>query len=205
MKIRWLAIVGMCTLGALTVSGCQSNIGTAAVVDGSKISESDVNRYVDPATAEAGQARNLSLQYQIREKLFTVALDRKNAIPSDQQLQAQHDLAVSNLIGQQVSGAQGDKALRDLMSQNGLKQSFADVLTHAFELELYYAKQTDAQQEQVVEKDLAGQHIPVSVNPRYGSWDTSKFAFTGLSSRQLPSNVTVGGQLPGDVTQSNSQ
>jgi len=205
VKIRWLAVVGMCTLGALTVSGCESNVGTAAVVDGSKISESDVTRYLDPAAADASQARNLALQYQIREKLFTAALRKKNKVPTDQDLQAQHDLAISNLIGQQVTGAQADKTLRGLMGQTGLKQSFADVLTRSFELELFYAKQTNANQEQVVEKDLASQHLPVSVNPRYGTWNTSNFTFAGLSSSQLPSNVKIDGQLPGDVKSQNSQ
>lgn len=198
MRFRWLAAAALCALGALTLTGCDSKIGTAAVVDHSKISESDVSRYLDPAAEDASRARDLSLQYQLREKLFTVALRRKNALPSDAELQKLHDQALSNLLGQQVSGAQADATLRASMKQNGLRPSFADELVRSFELELTYARVIKADQESQVAADLAKQKIPVSVNPRYGSWDTSTFAFTGLGSKQLPSVVTLGGTLPGD-------
>ena len=205
MRIRWLAAAVLCALGAFTLAGCDSKIGTAAVVNGSKISESDVSRYLDPAAEDASQARDLALAYQIRAKLFTVALQKKNALPSDAELAKQHDTAISLLLGQQVSGAQADQQLQATMAQHGLKPSFAGPLTHAFELELAYAKATNAQQETTVVTDLAKQHIPVSVNPRYGSWDTANFAFTGLGSKQLPSVVTLGTPLPGDPKPSNSQ
>jgi hypothetical protein len=205
VRIRWLAAATLCALGALLLTGCDSKIGTAAEVNGSKISESDVARYLDPATADAGRARNLALQYQIREKLFTVALQSKHALPSDADLQKLHDQAVSNLLGQQLSGAQGDQTLRSTMTQNGLKPSFADKLVRSFELELTYAKAINANQESQVAADLVKQKIAVTVNPRYGSWDTSTFGFTGLGSKQLPPVVSLGTTLPGDARASNSQ
>ncbi len=205
MRMRWLAAAAVCALGALCLTGCDSKIGTAAVVSGSKISESDVSRYLDPAADNVSQARDLSLEYQIREQLFTVALRTKHALPSDGDLAKLHDQAVSNLLGQQLSGDQADQALRSTMKQNGLKDDFADKLVRAFELELTYARATNAQQESQVAADLAKQKIPVSVNPRYGSWDTSTFAFTGLGKKQLPPVVSLGSPLPGDATSSNSQ
>ncbi|MFL6164091.1 MAG: hypothetical protein ACJ74U_17960 [Jatrophihabitantaceae bacterium] len=206
MRFRWLVAVALCALGALTLTGCDSKIGTAAEVNGSKISESDVARYLDPAAESASQARNLALQYQIREKLFNTALQRKHAVPSDADLRQLHDVAVSNLLGQQLSGADADQKLHAAMAQNGLKESFADVLTRSFELELYYAKQINANQESAVISDLDKQKIPVQVNPRFGSWDTSTFAFTGLGSKQLPSVVTLNGNpLPGDAKATTSQ
>lgn len=205
MRMRWLAAAAVCALGVLSLTGCDSKIGTAAVVNGSKISESDVSRYLDPAADDASHGRDLSLEWQIREELFTVALRKKNALPSDAELGKLHDQALSNLLGQQVSGDQGDQALRSSMKQNGLKENFADKLVRAFELELSYANATKAQQESQVITDLAKQKIPVSVNPRYGSWNTSTFAFTGLGSKQLPPVVSLGSPLPGDATASNSQ
>ena len=53
--------------------------------------------------------------------------------------------------------------------------------------------------------DLAKQKIPVTVNPRYGSWNTSTFGFTGMGSKQLPSVVTLGSTLPGDQKSAPSQ
>lgn len=205
MRVRWLAAAALCALGVLTLAGCDSKIGTAAVVNGSKISESDVSRYLDPATADVSRARDLALEYQIRQKLFTVALQRKNGVPSDADLAKYHDSAVSNLLGQQVSGARADQLLQTTLPGLGLKPSFAGLLTRAFELELSYASATNATQETTVIADLAKQHIPVSVNPRYGSWDTSTFAFAGLGRKQLPSVVTLGSALPGDAKSSNSQ
>lgn len=205
MRMRWLAAAAVCALGALSLTGCDSKIGTAAVVNGNKISESDVSRYLDPAADNVSQGRDLSLEWQIREELFTVALQKKHALPSDADLAKLHDQAISNLIGQQASGEQADQALRSSMKQNGLKENFADKLIRSFELELSYAKATKAQQESQVAADLAKQNIAVSVNPRYGSWDTSKFAFTGLGKKQLPPVVSLDSPLPGDATSSNSQ
>jgi hypothetical protein len=205
VRIRWLAAASLCALGALILTGCNSKIGTAAVVDGNKISESDVSRYLDPAASDVGQARGLALQYQIREKLFTAALQNKHAMPGDADLRKLHDQAVSNLLGQQLSGAQADQTLRSTMSQNGLKPSFAEELTRSFELELTYAKAIKANQESQVAADLVKQKIPVTVNPRYGSWDTSTFGFTGLGNKQLPPVVSLGTTLPGDVKATNSQ
>jgi hypothetical protein len=195
----------LCALGALTLTGCDSKIGTAAVVGGSKISESDVSRYLDPTKADASSARDLSLEYQLREKLFTIALRNKHAFPSDADLSKLHDQSISNLLGQQVSGAQADQTLRSTMKQNGLKESFADELVRSFALELSYAKVINANQESQVTADLVKQKIPVTVNPRYGSWNTSTFGFTGMGSKQLPSVVTLGGTLPGDQKTAPSQ
>ena len=205
VKIRWLGMVGLCAVGALALTGCDTKIGTAAVVNGSKISDSDVSRYVTSGGDNAGRARNLVLEYQIRQKLFTDALRRKNAVPSDAQLNQLHDLAISNLIGQQVSGGQADQVLRQSMAQNGLSEDFAGVLTRSFETELAYARAINASQEGAVVTDLAKQNIPVSVNPRYGSWDTKTFTFTGLGSKQLPSVVTLNDTLPGDVKSATAQ
>jgi hypothetical protein len=205
VRFRWLAAAALCALGALTLTGCDSKIGTAAVVDGSKISESDVSRYLDPAAADASQARDLSLQYQLRGKLFSVALRNKRALPSDADLAKLHDQAVSNLLGQQLSGDRGDQALRSSMKQNGLKESFAGELVRSFELELAYAKAINANQESQVAADLVKQKIPVTVNPRYGSWNTATFGFSGMGSKQLPSVVTLGGTLPGDKKSTPSQ
>ena len=205
MRVRWLAAAALCALGALTLAGCDSKIGTAAVVNGSRISESDVSRYLDPAAADASQARSTALQYQIEQKVLMVALRGKNALPSDEDLSKGHDEALSNLFNGQLSGDQAEQALDKVLGQNGLKASFGDVLVRTVELEQAYTAAIKADQAQQAVAELAKQNIPVSVNPRYGSWDSHNFSFTGLGSKQLPSVVTLGTTLPGDVKPSNGQ
>jgi hypothetical protein len=205
VRVRWLAAAALCALGALTLAGCDSKIGTAAVVNGSKISESDVSRYLDPAAADASQARSTALQYQIEEKVLSAALRTKNALPSDDELAKGHDEALTNLFNGQLSGNQASQALTKVLAQNGLKSSFGDVLVRTVELEQAYTVAIKADQAQQAVAELAKQNIPVSVNPRYGSWNGQTFSFTGLGSKQLPSVVTLGSTLPGDVKPSNSQ
>ena len=203
--MRWLAAAALCALGALTLTGCDSKVGTAAVVGGSRISESDVSRYLDPAASDASSARSTALQYQIEQKLLTVALRNKNALPSDAELAKRRDQALSGLFNGQLSGDQADQALRTVLARNGLRASFGDVLIRTVELEQSFTAATHASQAQQAVAELAKQKIPVSVNPRYGSWDTANFSFTGLARKQLPSVVTLGSTLPGDVKSSNSQ
>ena len=205
MRVRWLAAAALCALGALTLAGCDSKIGTAAVVNGSKISESDVSRYLDPAADDASQARSTALQYQIEEKVLSTALRGKNALPSDDDLAKGHDEALSNLFNGQLSGDQANQALSKVLAQNGLKASFGEVLIRTVELENAYSRAINAEQAQQAVAELAKLNIPVSVNPRYGSWNAQTFSFTGLGSKQLPSVVTLGSTLPGDVKSSNSQ
>jgi hypothetical protein len=205
VRTRWLAAAALCALGALTLTGCDSKIGTAAVVNGSKISESDVSRYLDPAANDASQARSLALQYQIEQKVLTVALQAKNALPSDDELGKRRDEALSGLFNGQLSGDKANQALTSVLSQNGLKPSFSEVLIRTVELEEAYTQAVNASQAQQAVAEIVKQHIPVSVNPRYGSWDTATFSFTGLGSKQLPSVVTLGTTLPGDVKPTNSQ
>jgi hypothetical protein len=199
VRVRWLAAAALCALGALTLAGCDSKIGTAAVVNGSKISESDVSRYLDPAADDASPARSTALQYQIEQKVLSTAL------PSDDTLAKGHDQALSNLFNGQLSGDQANQALAKVLAQNGLKASFGEVLIRTVELENAYSQAINASQAQDAVAELAKQHIPVSVNPRYGSWNPQTFSFTGLGSKQLPSVVTLGTTLPGDVKPSNSQ
>lgn len=205
MKIRTLAALGALVLGCLGIAGCDSKIGTAAVINGHRISESDVSRYLGPSPADAGQARSLALEWQIREQLFRAAFAGKGGAPSEQDLTKLHDTAVSGIIGQNVSGAAADKTLQGLVGQSGLKPSFADTVTRAFELELAYAKKLNATQEATVLADLVKQRIKVSVNPRYGSWNTATFAFSGLGKKQLPEPLTLNTTLPGDVKPSSGQ
>ncbi|HEU5270380.1 MAG TPA: hypothetical protein VFU36_10705 [Jatrophihabitans sp.] len=205
MRVRWLAAAALCALGALTLAGCDSKIGTAAEVNGSKISESDVSRYLDPAASDASQARSTALQYQIEQKLLTVALRNKNALPSDAELAKRHDQALSGLFNGQLSGSKATQALGTVLAQNGLKASFGEVLIRTVELEQSFTDAIHASGAQQAVAELTNQHIPVSVNPRYGSWNTGTFSFTGLANKQLPSVVTLGTTLPGDVQPSNSQ
>ncbi len=205
MRTRWLAAATLCALSALTLTGCNSKIGTAAVVNGSKISESDVSRYLDPAADDASQARSTALQYQIEQKVLLAALRNKNAVPADADLAKQHDQALSGLFNGQLSGDQATNALQTVLKQNGLKASFGEVIIRTVELEQSYLTAIHADQAQQAVADIVKQKIPVSVNPRYGSWNTSTFSFTGLGNKQLPSVVTLGSTLPGDAQPTNSQ
>ncbi|MEO6703906.1 MAG: hypothetical protein ABI140_21480 [Jatrophihabitantaceae bacterium] len=199
MKIRSLLVLPVLALGCLGLTGCDSKVGTAAVVGNQRISESDVSRYLGPTQTDAGTSRALSLEWQIREKLFLAAFAKAGGTPTDRELAALHDTAVSSVIGQQASGSAGDQTLQGLVSSSGLKPTFAATVIRAFELEIAYAKKINATQEAAVLADLVKQKIGVSVNPRFGSWNTATFAFASLGKKQLPGPLTLNATLPADV------
>lgn len=205
VKIRLLALLPVLAVGCLSVTGCDTKVGTAAVVNGHRITESDVADLLASSPANPGQARALALEWQIREQLFQAAFAKTGGMPSELALKAEHDKAISNVIGQNVSGSAADQTLQGLVGQTGLKPAFAGVVTRAFELELEYAKKLNATQEAAVLADLVKQKIAVSVNPRFGSWNTATFAFAGLGKSQLPAPLTLEGTLPGDVKPTTGQ
>ena len=129
-----------------------------------------------------------------------VALRGKNALPSDEDLSKGHDEALSNLFNGQLSGDQAEQALDKVLGQNGLKASFGDVLVRTVELEQAYTAAIKADQAQQAVAELAKQNIPVSVNPRYGAWDPTKFTMSSDPAAGLPSVLRVrsgGAVLPG--------
>jgi hypothetical protein len=198
VRIRSLAVLTALALGCLGLTGCDSKAGTVAVVNGSRISESELSSYLTPnakpisATNSDGSstsipARVFVLQYLIRNQLFPLLLARTGSPATESQLQAGR------------AGALGgdEQSLLNQISAVGLKPKFEEVLLRDRELGDLVTKKLTTQQQ--VTDALAKIKNLVSVNPRFGSWDEATLSLTDLSKKQLPSVLSFDGTLPGDV------
>ncbi|MDQ2838538.1 MAG: hypothetical protein M3Y42_12525 [Actinomycetota bacterium] len=196
VKIRSLAVLPVLALGCLSLVGCDSKAGSAAVVGGTKISESDLASYL-PANAPAiptnnGQtstpARIFVLQLLVQNRVFPLLLAAGGKPVTDAEL----DAAKSNILQ-----GQPEQALIDQIAKVGLKAKFEQVYLRNQELTSFLQKNlTTAKQQQAA---LAGVKGKVSINPRYGSWDDQSVALVDLGKKQLPSVLTLNDTLPGDV------
>jgi hypothetical protein len=195
VKIRSLAVLPILALGVLSLAGCDSKAGSAAVVDGKKISESDVNSYLtakaQPIQASDGTSaapKLFVLEYLVRNEVFSLLLAGNGTPVSDSQLAAQRTTAL---------GGSTEADLTGQITKLGLKAKFEPVVLRNRELLTIINSKltTDAK----VTAALARVKDKVTINPRYGSWDLQTVSLTDLGKKQLPSMLSYDGTLPGDV------
>jgi hypothetical protein len=196
VKIRWLAVLAACLLSALTLSGCDSKAGTAAIVDGHRITEKELSRYVPASTppiptgdgSTSTPAKGFVLQYLVRNEVFPLLLAAAGGSVTEAQLQA----------GKAEALAGGTEAeLTRQITKAGLSARFEPVLLRNREL-LNVVRAKLATDKQVTDA-LAKIKDKVTINPRYGSWDLNTLSVLGLGKKQLPSMLSFDQTLPGDV------
>ncbi len=194
MKIRFLSAAAVCAAGALILTGCDSKVGTAAVVDGNKISESNVASYLTPnatplqgADGSSTAPRTFVLQYLIQIKVFEQMLKNAGKPASDDEL----DAAKATVL----QGTTED-ALVAQVAKVGLDASFEKVFLRSQELKAVIQTKlgADAANAAVLPAEKS-----IKVNPRYGAWDAKTISLTDLSRSQLPSFLTIDASLPGDT------
>jgi hypothetical protein len=193
VKIRVLSVLGVCLLGATTLTACDSKVGTAAVVGGNKISESQIQDYLTPqaqpipvAQGITVQPRTFVIETAIASKIFDRLLAEHGGPPSQQQL----DEATATVLTGTTQGQ-----LTDQVVKAGLTAKFAQVYLH---YEALSSLVGDAFNKDTTKAAAAANTIPVVVNPRYGAWNSANFSLTDLSKAQLPSFITYNGNFPGD-------
>ena len=195
-KLRSLAVLPVLMLSCLGLVACDSKAGTAAMVDGHRITEKELSRYV-PASAQpiptgngsgSTPAKNFVLQYLIRNEVFPMLLAAAGVSVTEAQLEA----------GKAEALAGGTEAeLTRQITQAGLSARFEPVLLRNRELlNVVRAKLTTEKQ---INDALAKVKDKVSVNPRYGSWDPNSLSVVNLGKKQLPSVLSFDQPLPGDA------
>jgi len=197
--------VAVVVLAAGLLAGCKSNVGLAARVGNSSISESDVNAYLNPAgvASDAAQQsgsqppppRTQILHYMIQERVFEQTLRHVGIRPTAADLAAEHDAAASTLLQTQLAGARLDQELDRQLPRAGIKRSFRSTFLRVQELEyllIVRRKLTEAAQLVALVHQAK---IRVSVSPRYGTWNAQQLGLDNTGA-PLPSFVTAQ-QTPG--------
>ena len=213
--VRRRRIVGATVAAALAVVGlaaCRSNVGTAARVDGHRITESDVNRYLAPAGVAsdrgrrrraAGTARGPSVGGSAdgwsASAVFQQTLDRYRISTTAGELAAEHDRAGSLLVGAQMSGAALDRRIDQLLTGSGLRTASASACSAPRNSRYLLVEQRKITTQAQLSKAVKPIASKVSVSPRYGAWDVGALQLGQTAG--LPSFVarrTPGGRaVPG--------
>jgi hypothetical protein len=182
-------------LATTVLAGCKSNVGVAARVGGTSISESDVNKYVDPkgapsaAANQNASARSVILSVLVQEQVFEQILRQQGVRPSAGEVAAQHD-AAGLVLNTQLTGSDLDRAIeQQVLAKLGIKRSLRPVFLRTYELEFLLVKHTNVQQFSELVAFVKKAHVHVSVAPRYGTWDATNLQVNGTS--PLPSFVSA--------------
>jgi hypothetical protein len=198
VRVRKLtAAVGLSAVTALAMgglTGCDSKVGQAAIVDGHRISESDLGKYVSPqgpvpsvlaAAAKAGQSvypKTEVVQILIQQKLFERTLDKNGGVPSEGELASLHDQAAATFLGTQLTGAALDSYLKGAQGNYGYAAKYAHALLRTVELEAALAVKIKAQSITDVAAAVNKLKLKVQVNPRYGKWVAKSLTLDGPDS-----------------------
>jgi hypothetical protein len=175
-------------LAVAGLAGCRTNVGTAARVNDSRITESDVNDYIIPGGSQNnGQTvppRTLVLEFLVQEQIFEQTLRylaKDHKLPSEGALASYHDAAASVLFQTQLTGRQLDAAIAKGLPKSGVRASFAATYLRASELEYLVIKSQKLNQlsDLVAVVKKAGVHVTVS--PRYGTWHVASLSIDGTA------------------------
>jgi hypothetical protein len=197
--------IGACAVVLLAASGlaaCRTKAGAAAVVDGHRISQSDVNKYIDagftapspsPGAQQQQTPRVIVLDTLIESRLMSRLLGSLGSVPSDGDLHSLHDEAYSVQLGAQQTGAEADAALNSALTKAGLKASFTDAFVQNLELKQAVIDKIKAQRQADINTAVAKLGVKVSVSGRYGTWSAEQGS---LVDYVPPAGVQLGTPAP---------
>lgn len=196
MKIRLLGVLPVIALACVGLTGCDSKAGTAAVVGGHKISESDLSSYLHPDAppvqssdgSSSIAAKTFALQYLVQNEVFP-ALLAANGSPV-----TAADLATAR---SRVLQGSDEQVLVAQITKSGFTSKFEPIVLRNHELlTILQAKLTTNERATAA---IAKLKEGISISPRYGSWDAQSLSLVGVGKKQLPSVLSFEGTLPGDV------
>ncbi|WP_375492355.1 hypothetical protein [uncultured Jatrophihabitans sp.] len=186
MRFRKLGLVALAAMLAVAgLAGCRTNVGTAASVGKSRISESDVNRYINrqgPNASLVSQARKQGqdvapksevLQALVQDKLFRRVLAKNGGVPSAGELAASRDAAAALLFQTQLTGKALTAALVTGLVRTGIRASFAQEYLTVQSLEYTIIKRENLSQFSDLAKLVKQTGARVSISGRYGKWDAA--------------------------------
>jgi hypothetical protein len=189
VRLRTLGAVAAMVLVASGLAGCRTNVGVAATIDGHRVSETQVNDYLTPSAkgvvitsgGTAGPPRSFVVNTLVEEQLFTKLLAATPAgLPSDGQLSS---IQTADLGGKSIH------AIATQLHVVGYTSSFEAKYISVQVLGSLLSKESSSG---VDVNTLANKlKFPVSVNPRYGTWDRATFTVSSGSKAGLPGFLTL--------------
>ncbi len=174
---RLLSVVAVAALAVSALAACQTNVGAAAFVGKTRISESDVNKYLTPQSAlqtnsdaTTTNPKSVVLSVLIQEQLYSEEVVK--LLGHAPTASALSDARVKVLAN---NGTTEDSLAAQIVA-SAYSRSLVDVYLDGeskFEIIVDQLKATQLTQ---VSDAIAKLKLRVRVNPRYGSWDPASLA-----------------------------
>jgi hypothetical protein len=189
VRLRTLGAFAVAVVAVAGLAGCRTNVGTAAMVNGQRITESDVNDLVthagvDPKLAAQAAAQQQQIQppksqvltFLIQEKVFEDTLDAEKVKHPEGALNAVHDAAASEFFQTNVSGTDFEATLKQRLPQFGITADFVSTLLRVAELRyLLHVHNPKAPSLMAI---INRAKVSVTVSPRYGVWQPSQLSLS---------------------------
>ncbi len=196
VKVRALLLLPVIAVAGIGLTACDSKAGTAAVVNGTKISESRLNDYLGANPTPIPQSTGASISARL-----VVLRALVNNVVAPRLLQATGGPAsAADLlkIKAQIVAQTSEQQLTAELDKLGLKAAF--VKEYLLEQEMFGVLQGRLASQADLANAAKKADIKVSVSPRYGTWDATNLGVLDLSKNHLPSFLTLTDPLPGDAT-----
>jgi hypothetical protein len=189
VRCRSLSVTALAVLCLGGATACQPHAGAAAFVDGHRVSDSDVSRYVranaEPIGSDAPSQKSIVLQTLVIGQLLSRAIEQNGGPARDEELAA----ARAQLLPEGT-----DTDIKGFLVRNGFTASFEPVYLRGKVLVTVLAARVDAGQDGTrLVAALARLHPRVSVSARYGEWDATNFVISTGPRAGVPSFLIAPG------------
>jgi hypothetical protein len=205
VRPRTLVAAAAAVLAVTGLTGCRTNVGTAAVVDGHRITDSDVSQYLTPDSQPVSERLSTGATRQVSPRSFVLAqlINERlgfRILAKIPQVSSMTSQQLDAKLDQDIAG-RSVKSVAEGLGLKGYPTSFYRIVLRVQELSSVIS--SAAQSGADLRKIISTLDFPVSISPRYGKWDKATLAFD--SSTVIPSYLTVqpGGSpaaLPGAAT-----
>jgi hypothetical protein len=187
VRVRTLGAAAAAVLALAGLAGCRTNIGTAAVIDGHKVTESDVSHYLTPNAQPVSEQDQTGTSQQISPRSFVVSqlINERLGFAILQAVPAVSNVTPAQIDSQLQSDLAGKtpREVAESLGLHGYTDDFYQIVLRVQEISGVLRQQDST----AVQKAISTIHFPVTVAPRFGRWDGKQLRFS--------SGATVPGYL----------
>jgi hypothetical protein len=191
VRFRRTAAAVAALVASAGLAGCRTNVGTAAVVNGHRITETDVNDYLTPDAQPVREQTSTGSIISVAPRSFVLSqlVEEQLWFAIITNLPAYRHFTTAQLDARLAAdyGNKTPKSVAEGYGLRGYSTAFYQIVLRV--LELGKLLQAEVQSGRDLTKIVRTLHFPVSVNPRYGTWDQAGLRFDATPA--LPSYLSL--------------
>jgi hypothetical protein len=204
VKSRLVSAAAAVVLATVGLTACSGQPGAAAFVDNTRISQSEIGKYLTPtgvsssaSAAAASQGQQLQspklnvVNLLVQEQVWRAALAHTpGGVPSEAELAKLHDTAAATFLGTQTTGSDLDALIAAQEGQYGFTSEYGNLLLTTVELEAALVKELKVSSLEELSAAVAKFGITVKVSAVYGKWDPKNLSLTSPDAA-VPTFITI--------------